>query len=244
MSTSRKPARSWLPWAAHHDLSRTRGNGPMTECYGVVLHVNESEQGTSVDWFSGDQSVNPESVTPTFQVYKDGSTVQFLPIEWSPWCQIDGNWHYGAVETAGLHTEPLTPAQVHACARIMAAYHRLLGVPLKLANSPGKRGLGTHAMGGAAWGGHPCPGDARTAQRADILAVARRLVAPPPAPAPAPTPTPTPAPAPDPAPDPAPLVNVDRVADNHGRLVALEHLLAGVPGYVPLAQRPHSQAPS
>jgi hypothetical protein len=45
--------------------------------------------------------------------------------------------------------------------------------PYVVTDSTTGRGLGTHSMGGAAWGGHECPGSIRAAQRPLILATAQ-----------------------------------------------------------------------
>src|SRR5689334_2150530 len=95
------------------DLSGSRGNGPFGPgaYLGWILHVNVGT--TPVSLFTADETHgNPNSVTPTIQVYQDGSIVQFLPLNWQPWCQIDGNFHYGAAETAGFPEEPLTEEQL------------------------------------------------------------------------------------------------------------------------------------
>lgn len=163
---------TWLPGAAVHDLHPAIGNGPFGThgpFLGVILHVNVDETGTP-DSFWGPG--NPGDVCPNFQVYKDGSIHQMLPLDWQPWCQIDGNFQYAAIETAGLPNEPLTDAQLHACAKIVRAYHEQMGMELRIADTPGAKGLGTHEMGGAAWGGHPCPGAIRSGQRRLILALA------------------------------------------------------------------------
>lgn len=160
---------TWLPGASVVDLSGSRGNGPFQTCLGVVLHVNDDENGTSDDFYR----TNVKQVTPNFQVYKDGTVHQYLPINWQPWCQVNGNFNYAAIETAGLPGEPLTAAQIAACGRILAAYHAELGVQLVTAEQPSQPGLGWHGMGGADWGGHTsCPGDIRKAQRAAILQAA------------------------------------------------------------------------
>lgn len=160
----------WLDWTTHDDLTASRGNGPFHgHCLGVVLHVNVDEHGTSDAFFAAGTGTNPDSVTPNFEVYKDGTTHQYLPVDWQPWCQADGNNTYAAIETAGMPNEPLTDAQVASCAKIMAAYRDQLGIPLSIADKPGQRGLGIHSMGGAAWGGHSCPGAIRANQRQQIL---------------------------------------------------------------------------
>jgi hypothetical protein len=162
----------WLPGASRLDLSVapwSRGNGPFDRFLGVILHVNVDENGTSDAFYE----TNPGQVTPTFQVYKDGTAHQYLPLDWQPWCQVDGNYNYGAIETAGLPSEPLTDAQCATIGRILAFYHSQLGMQLTVADTPGQAGLGWHGMGGAAWGGHTgCPGELRKAQRPHLLALA------------------------------------------------------------------------
>lgn len=168
---------TWLPGARVVDLTGSRGNGPFKAFLGVILHVNVDETGTPDSFWGAGPDVNPSSVCPNFQVFKDGSVTQPLPFNWQPWCQADGNTNYAAIETAGLPGEPLTGAQRVAIARILAIYHTEMGLPLQLANAPGQRGLGTHQMGGAAWGGHSCPGDIRANQRQSLLTLAAANVA-------------------------------------------------------------------
>ena len=162
----------WLHDADVVDLHHRRGNGPFGTFLGVVLHVNVDDDGTSDSFFAAGPPTNKDLVTPNFQVYKDGSIHQYLPFDWQPWAQIDGNFNYAAIETAGLPDQTLTDAQLRSCARILAAYHAGMGMRLQVADSPGDHGLGTHQMGGAAWGGHSCPGQARAGQRAQILSLA------------------------------------------------------------------------
>lgn len=189
----------WLDWTVHRPVYG-KGYGPFGHGLplGWVLHVNQSH-GNLDAFFAGDESVNPSSVCPNFQVYQDGTVHQHLPLLSAPWCQVDGNTTYGAVETEGMDSEPLTAAQVSSIGRIHAAYRTAAGVPDQVANAPGQRGIGIHSMGGAAWGGHACPGSIRAGQRTNIiLASQAKFSGGQPAPKPA-----TPAPAPVPAPKPA-----------------------------------------
>lgn len=160
----------WLPGARQYDMSGSRGNGPFNDSsrvfLGVILHVNQSD-GNLAGYVTG--GGGPDEVCPNFEVYKDGSFDQYLPLMWSPWCQAAGNFNYAAIETEGYDSEPLTSAQIFTIAGILAAYSAQ-GMPLQVADAPGQRGLGTHVMGGAAWGGHTCPGSIRAGQRAQILA--------------------------------------------------------------------------
>lgn len=163
----------WLAGAKVVDLHGWRGNGPFGATghrfYGVILHVNVDEHGTSDAFFKS----NPGDVTPNFQVYKDGSVHQYLPFDWQPWCQIAGNFNYAAIETAGMPDEALTVQQCTSIAKILKTYHDEMGMVLQIANRPGERGLGTHQMGGIAWGGHSCPGSVRASQRSHLLELAR-----------------------------------------------------------------------
>lgn len=56
----------------------------------------------------------------------------------------------------------------------LAKWHVWCGARDEIANSPDGYGIGTHSMGGAAWGGHACPGPLRAAQRPEII---RRAIA-------------------------------------------------------------------
>jgi len=164
----------WLAGANHRDLTGLgHHNGPFTTFLGVVLHVNVSgktSQGTSPDWYAA--GGGPDEVCPNFQVMRDGTIWQLLPMNVQPWTQADGNFNYASIETGGDPDMPLTDAQLTSCALIVKAYHDQMGMLLQIANQPGQRGLGIHSMGGQAWGGHSCPGAIRAAQRTQILALA------------------------------------------------------------------------
>lgn len=189
----------WLDWTVHRPVYG-KGYGPFGHGLplGWVLHVNQSH-GNLDAFFAGDESVNPSSVCPNFQVYQDGTVHQHLPLLSAPWCQVDGNTTYGAVETEGMDSEPLTAAQVRSIGRIHNAYHQYGAVPDQVANAPGQHGIGIHSMGGASWGGHACPGTIRAGQRTAIIQAAQAIRATSATPVhPAPTPAPAPA-APKPA---------------------------------------------
>ena len=158
---------TWLPGATVVDLRGSRGNGPFQRFLGVALHVNVDEAGTSDAFWAN----NPGEVCPNFQVYKDGRIHQMLPFNWQPWCQIDGNYNYAAIETAGMPTEPLTDAQCASIAKILQVYHAQMGMPLQVSDAPGTPGFITHQAGGQPWGGHACPGPLRSAQRSHILSL-------------------------------------------------------------------------
>jgi len=69
------------------------------------------------------------------------------------------NWY--AVENAdnGDPNNPYTDAQLSRIAQILelTARPEYGRFAIQVSDSPGTEGLGTHRMGGAAWGGHSCP---------------------------------------------------------------------------------------
>jgi len=93
-----------------------------------------------------------------------------------PWAQAAGNGQYWAFEVEGYPSEPYTDAQIDT----LAGWHNFLGTVDRLAETPGTAGVGTHYMGGTAWGGHSCPDPVagagpRSRQRAAIIARAIAL---------------------------------------------------------------------
>lgn len=134
---------------------------------GVVLHIMEGTLNGTDSWFK-----NPTAQASShFGVGKDGQTYQWVDTDDASWAQAGGNKSYISIENEGHHGDTLTDAQIAACAKIVAWVHETEGMPLQLADTPGTAGLGFHAMGGAAWGGHTsCPGDLIVGQRARVLA--------------------------------------------------------------------------
>ncbi|MCM3884171.1 peptidoglycan recognition family protein [Frankia sp. R82] len=141
---------------------------------GLIVHVQVGT-GSPFGWFD-----NPASqVSSHLWVSRAGDVEQFVPLDQRAWAQEAGNPYWVSVETEGHPDEDLTPEQVGALGALYAWGVREFGWPLELADSPGGRGLGTHQMGGAAWGGHECPGPIRAGRRANILAAAVAILTPP-----------------------------------------------------------------
>lgn len=168
-----------LPYAAQKIVPYADEAGPFTaDPLGWVLHVTQSN-GSPFGAFAG--AVSPNRRFSNLWVGKDGSVEQYTHPGMKPWAQAAGNGQYVAVETEGFTTEPLTDAQIGSLAKI----HNDLGAPDTLAEAPGQPGVGTHVMGGVAWGNHSCPGPVRAGQRQAIIDKAKSLrpVAPPKPPA-------------------------------------------------------------
>jgi hypothetical protein len=159
---------------------------------GLVLHIQDGTEAGSEAWFENPQA----QASSHFLAPKAGGLRQLVDTDSASWTEMEGNRFWVSVECEGLGGDSLTPAQIEAVAQLLAWLHTAYAVPLVNTDDPNGSGLGFHAMGGAAWGGHlSCPGDAVLAQRPAILARAAQIVGAAPTPAPKPAPAPAPAPA-------------------------------------------------
>lgn len=140
----------------------------MREYRGWILHVVTSD-GSPYGYFSS--LPKGKRKFSHLWVAKDGRVEQYQKLTLRSWAQMAGNPYWWSVETEGEEDEPLTGAQIKTLAR----WHVWCGAQDVAVSSPSRRGIGTHSMGGAAWGGHACPGKIRSAQRKEILAEAKRL---------------------------------------------------------------------
>jgi hypothetical protein len=139
----------------------------MSAHLGLVLHVQQGNN-SPYGWFAGGSGGN--GVSSTWWVGKAGQIEQYVDSALTAYAQGAGNPTYNSVETEGFDYEALTPAQISGVAQIYAWGMRTYAWPAELADAPGNQGLGTHGMGGAAWGNHPgCPGAIRASQRQLIL---------------------------------------------------------------------------
>ena len=143
---------------------------------GVVMHTMVGNLPGTVATFN-----NPANqVSAHFGVAQDGSVHQFGPIGqgWIAWAEMAGNGTWYSIEHAddGNPENPLTDAQLTASAQLVEVLSRFAHFPLQVTDSVSGTGYGTHVMGGAAWGGHTCPGPGpRAGQRHEIIARAKRI---------------------------------------------------------------------
>lgn len=135
---------------------------------GWVLHVTVMN-GSPYDVFQ--RAVRPKRRFSHLWVSRTGRVEQYQTLDRASWAQGAGNTEWWSVETEGFDTDPLTSAQIESLARI----HNFLKAADTVAVSPNGIGIGTHEMGGSAWGAHACPGRARANQRAAIIERARQL---------------------------------------------------------------------
>jgi hypothetical protein len=143
---------------------------------GVVMHTMVGNLPGTVSWFNDPAS----SVSAHFGIAQDGLVHQFGPIGkgWIAWAEVAGNPTWYSIEHAdnGNTENPLTDAQLTASAQLVEVLSRFAGFPLRVTNSVTVGGYGIHVMGGAAWGGHTCPGPGpRAGQRPEIITRAQRI---------------------------------------------------------------------
>lgn len=144
-----------------------RGEAPLFRYppWGWILHVQQGD-GSPVGHF---ESLRPPNrAFSHLWVGKSGQMEQYQSLDRVAWHAGDGNARYWGVETEGFTTQALTRAQIVSLGRI----HNALGARDSIAALPGQVGIGTHSMGGAAYGGHACPGPVRAGQRLAVIAEA------------------------------------------------------------------------
>lgn len=163
----------WAVGPQARRLLPTDMGGQLIESRGLVLHVQEGD-GDPWTWFD-----RPDvKGSSHWWVSRTGELVQYVPATRAAWTQAAGNASWHSVETEGYARDPLSQAQLATLGELYRWGAAWWGWAWALAASPSGRGLGTHEMGGVAWGGHACPGPVRAGQRAVVLALAQRQAPP------------------------------------------------------------------
>ncbi|EFC86110.1 Peptidoglycan-binding domain 1 protein [Parafrankia sp. EUN1f] len=162
----RKMATTLYPPATYRPVRNT--SGAMTQpTRGLIPHVQVGN-GSLFGWFD-----NPASeVSAHLWLAKTGEFEQYVPFDRRAWAQAAGNSFWISVECEGYDTEDYTPIQITRLGEFFAWGIREFGWRAEITDSVNGYGLGTHRMGGAAWGAHSCPGEIRANRRGDILAAA------------------------------------------------------------------------
>jgi len=161
----------YLPGAAWRPIGYRAASGLFAAGHpvGYIPHVQVGN-GSLFAYFN--RLVSPHRLFSNAWVAKDGHSEQYAETNRIPWAQGSGNPDYLAFECEGYPNQPYTAAQITT----LATWHNFLGTHDVLADAPGQRGVGTHSMGGAAYGGHTCPGPGpRAGQRPAIIARAKAL---------------------------------------------------------------------
>ncbi|MFE9340878.1 N-acetylmuramoyl-L-alanine amidase [Streptomyces sp. NPDC007063] len=160
------PGATWRPIAVNFT------NNGQAEVRGVVVHIMAGTLSGTDSWFRNSKA----RASSHFGTGKGGALYQWVDTSDRAWAQAAGNGSWLSVENEGVGGDRLTDDQLDANALVLAWAHERYGVPLQVATSPSGRGLGYHAMGGSAWGGHTsCPGSRIVAQLPEIVDRAEQL---------------------------------------------------------------------
>lgn len=143
---------------------------------GLVMHTMVGNLPGTIAVFN-----NPSyQASAHFGVAQDGSCHQFGPIGkgWIAWAEEAGNaaWYSCEFADDADTRNPLTDAQITTGAQLLECLSNYAGFPLEVTDDVHGKGLGTHVMGGSAWGGHTCPGPGpRAMQRYEIVKLAKKI---------------------------------------------------------------------
>lgn len=175
-----RPIRYNAPWPCPNGVSG--GMGSRAQIRGYLPH-------TMVGTISGTLSLFDREgfdASAHFCIDDDGQIVQMGPVgpnRFKAWAEAAGNpfWISAENSDGGNPDRPYTLGQLWANAQIAEVTSRpsVCNYPLQITNSTGGLGIGTHAMGGIAYGGHSCPDEpprhVRSNQRGQIIDFARQL---------------------------------------------------------------------
>ncbi|WP_131769523.1 peptidoglycan recognition protein family protein, partial [Candidatus Protofrankia californiensis] len=152
---------------AHFRPVVNKSAGIITPTRGLILHVQEGN-GSPFGEFN-----NPATQKSShLWLSKAGHFEQYVPFTMKAWAQKAGNTEWISCECEGRVGEDYTPIQSERLGELYAWGIRVFGWAAQVTDDPKGRGIGTHRMGGIAWGGHSCPGGLRAGRRQDILAAA------------------------------------------------------------------------
>ncbi|MFD6149377.1 peptidoglycan-binding protein [Streptomyces sp. NPDC060243] len=160
-----------MPGAIWRPVPNRTANG-QSSVRGVVVHIMAGTLTGTDSWFR-----NPAAQASShFGTGKNGDLYQWVDTADRAWAQASGNSSWLSVENEGKGGDTLTDAQLTRNAEVLAWAHAEHEVPLQLASNPSEKGLGYHAMGGTAWGGHTsCPGPKIVAQLGEIVKRAKAI---------------------------------------------------------------------
>lgn len=177
---ARMPGATWKP------IGSNFSRGAIGKVVGMVVHHMVSDEGSAYAHFNSPGS----GASAHFGVCYDGRIYQYVDTADAAYhaCQANYQGQVG-VENESASTgdlwQPLTDAQVSACARIASWLRDAHGIELRVADPGDRRGVGYHGMVpgpcGSAWGQTGCPGDAIANQRAEIVRRAQGGAGPSPA---------------------------------------------------------------
>lgn len=167
------PGVTWRPINVGNRAARRKGRGLCGHV--AVSNSKNLVPGPNADWH--------------FYLPKEGPAIQYIDLDLQCWATGDGNATMAAFESEGgmgtaaqVNAEPWNDNQLNWAARVLRHMHDTEGVPLRVMESSAasERGFGTHRLGVPGymqpgtqqWSssrGKLCPGDAKHAQRFEIV---------------------------------------------------------------------------
>lgn len=162
----RCPFAEWKPITANYRA------GGMLPLRGFVPHCQVGN-GSLQQFFS-----NPATqASAHFWISKTGTLEQYLDTEDLAWAEGTGNPYFISCEFEGQVDEPMTSQQLDMGGRLIAWVYQNVGqFPLAVNEHPDGQGITPHYAGGAAWGGHSCPGPLRFQQYPELILAALRYM--------------------------------------------------------------------
>lgn len=146
--------------------------GGFGTAFGGVIHTEVGFEHTVIHEFNDPAS----QASAFFSIGLGGHIHQYGPLgkDWEAWTQVGGNHNWRGVEheDQGKPQTPFSDAQLWSSAQVFEAMSAFDGWPLKAVDNvldASARGVAFHSDGGAAWGGHDCPGTVRRGQRDELI---------------------------------------------------------------------------
>ncbi|CAO5183138.1 N-acetylmuramoyl-L-alanine amidase domain-containing protein [Frankia sp. AiPs1] len=159
-------AATLYPPARYRPVRNTSGS-MVQPTRGLIPHVQVGN-GSLFSWFDNSSS----QVSSHLWLSRNGVFEQYVRFDQRAWAEAAGNPYWISCECEGYPTDDYTPIQVTRLAELFRWGMQEFGWKAEVTDSPNGYGIGTHRMGGTAWGGHDCPGDIRANRRGDILSLA------------------------------------------------------------------------
>lgn len=146
--------------------------GGMAQIRGFVPHCQVGN-GSLADFFNRSAT----QASTHFWISKTGVLEQYVDTDDKAWAEGAGNAYFISSEFEGQVDEPMTSQQLDMGGRLIAWTYQNVGqFPLAVNEHPDGQGITPHYAGGAAWGGHSCPGPLRFQQYPELILAALRYM--------------------------------------------------------------------
>jgi N-acetyl-anhydromuramyl-L-alanine amidase AmpD len=147
------PQKLYMPNTRRHTIQGIQ-HGTLSRVEFVVVHINQGTTAGTFDWWAKGGAGDHEADGAQVQVSKDGAVYQTMPLNGKAWHAGDANDRSIGIEHEGMSGAAHPHVQLHASANRVAWIHHECGLGRPRLNKT----VFPHSHGGAAWGGHECPG--------------------------------------------------------------------------------------